>query len=155
MCLAIGLWIHHDPDGANAQDAANRARRRQNTVDLYKARFGPDMDARVWDMGLELPKLPSAAANKTGLELSDRINLRLRDITGSEMEFNVRSSAPFDKIVKAYADKKGAMMEDFRFDFDGTLLWKGEWKDRESRTVNDLELVHGDVIEVSASQVGC
>ncbi|ORZ30986.1 hypothetical protein BCR44DRAFT_46451, partial [Catenaria anguillulae PL171] len=58
MCLTIGFWIHHDPDGADDKDTIDRERRRANTNDMYMAMFGP-MDQSVWDMeGFNMPFLP-------------------------------------------------------------------------------------------------
>ncbi|ORZ30985.1 hypothetical protein BCR44DRAFT_1443619 [Catenaria anguillulae PL171] len=180
MCLAIGLWIHHDPDGASDHDAANRARRRENTVDSYTARFGP-MNQDVWDMdGMCRPYLPGRAppaTTRTGLirlhdeieedveDASDeeadgraakrrraekRFTIRVESTEGYTSFMQVTESTPFRAIAAAFLNAHGLSVGCWRFYVHDNRIEP----DAES-SVRELNVEEGDTLEVVKQQGGC
>ncbi|KAJ3370946.1 Small ubiquitin- modifier 1 [Allomyces arbusculus] len=78
-----------------------------------------------------------------------QVTLKLRDPQGSEIEFKVKSTTKFQKIAKAYADKKNIDLAGLRFQVDGErvdLL--------SEQTVGELDLEDGDIVDVVINQVG-
>ena len=57
-------------------------------------------------------------------------------------------STSFKKIAEAYATKKGQPVDAFRFNFDGDRI------DTLTKTVGELDLEDGDVIDAAKIQVG-
>ncbi|KAK3267317.1 hypothetical protein CYMTET_24115 [Cymbomonas tetramitiformis] len=75
------------------------------------------------------------------------INLKVKDQEGTEVFFKVKMSTPFEKIFKAYCDKKSLKLESLRFLHDGAHL-------RPDQTPGGRELEDGDEIQVMVFQEG-
>ncbi|KAJ3367068.1 Small ubiquitin- modifier 3 [Allomyces javanicus] len=78
-----------------------------------------------------------------------QVSLKLRDQQNNEIEFKVKSTTKFQKIAKAYADKKGVDVNSLRFNLDGDRV-----DIQSEQTVADLGLEDGDSIDVTTFQVG-
>ncbi|ORZ29592.1 ubiquitin-2 like Rad60 SUMO-like-domain-containing protein [Catenaria anguillulae PL171] len=89
-------------------------------------------------------------APKTDPSTVTQVSLKLRDHTGSEIEFKVKSTTKFSKVAKAYAEKKGLTLADLRFDFDGNRI-----RPEQDETIDDLDLQDGDTIDVATAQHMC
>ncbi|KAJ3367070.1 Small ubiquitin- modifier 1 [Allomyces javanicus] len=76
-----------------------------------------------------------------------QVTLKLQDSNGNEIEFKVKSTTKFQKIAKAYADKKNIDVSTLRFNIDGEPVVF-------EKTVGELDLVDGDVVDVEMKQVG-
>uniref|UniRef100_A0A7S0SDZ4 Ubiquitin-like domain-containing protein n=1 Tax=Mantoniella antarctica TaxID=81844 RepID=A0A7S0SDZ4_9CHLO len=81
-------------------------------------------------------------------EVVGHINLVVKNADGAEVQFKVKYSTKFQKIIDAYCVKKG--IEDqalVKFVFDGARLDK-------NLTPKDMDMEDGDSIDVFAEQLG-
>lgn len=78
---------------------------------------------------------------------NDKINLKIQDQDGSELEFKVKKNITFRKILKTYAENVHKNPNELRLIFNGKVLNLDETPD--FRNMED-----GDELEVAASQVG-
>ncbi|GBG00158.1 hypothetical protein Rsub_12977 [Raphidocelis subcapitata] len=75
------------------------------------------------------------------------INLIVKDQTGAEVHFKVKSHTKLEKVVNAYCQKKAIEPTSVRFVFDGTRV-------NPNSTPQDLGMDDGDSIDVFQEQVG-
>jgi small ubiquitin-related modifier len=75
------------------------------------------------------------------------ITLRVRDQSGEEMFFKVKKSTKMDKIMQAYAQRRGLAANALRFMVDGERLTSDQ-------TAKMLELEDDDQIDVMLESTG-
>ncbi|KAJ3367071.1 hypothetical protein GGF32_000133 [Allomyces javanicus] len=94
-----------------------------------------------------------------------QISIRLRDQHNNEIEFKARSRTKFQKIAKAYADKKSIDLNSLRLNLDGERVKLEETigevrahgqRDRDvSRgALTHSRLLDGDVVDVNTDMIG-
>ena len=75
------------------------------------------------------------------------IIIRVRDQTGDEMFFKVKKTTKMEKILSAYAQRRGVSLQSLRFMLDGTRI-------KETDTPKMLELDDNDQIDVMLEATG-
>ncbi|KNE54471.1 hypothetical protein AMAG_17673 [Allomyces macrogynus ATCC 38327] len=76
-----------------------------------------------------------------------QISIRLRDQQNNEIEIKARSTTKFQKIAKAYANKKGIDLNYLRFNLDGERV-------KLEDSIGELDLLDGDVVDVNTDMIG-
>lgn len=72
---------------------------------------------------------------------TEHIVLRVRDQTGEEIQFKVKPTTKMEKILNAYADRKGVSVAALRFMVDGERI-------NPTDTPSTLELENDDQVDV-------
>mmetsp|Transcript_29833 Transcript_29833/g.47976 ORF Transcript_29833/g.47976 Transcript_29833/m.47976 type:complete len:93 (+) Transcript_29833:2-280(+) len=81
-------------------------------------------------------------------EVGRHINLVVKHVDSSEVQFKVKDTIKFQKIFDAYCAKKGIDdQQAVRFRFDGHRLEK-------EKTPKEVEMEDGDIIDVFVEQLG-
>lgn len=75
------------------------------------------------------------------------MSLTVRDQTGGEVQFKVKTTTKLLKIMNAYCDKKAVSQDHLKFLYDGSRL-RGE------DTPEGLDMEDGDCIDAVIEQVG-
>ena len=75
------------------------------------------------------------------------IIIRVRDQTGDEMFFKVKKTTKMEKILSAYAQRRGVAQASLRFMLDGTRI-------KDTDTPKMLELDDNDQIDVMLEALG-
>mgnify|MGYP002033634415 CR=1 FL=1 len=158
-CLsAFGHPIHHDPNGD--EDVESRARRREATLVALEKVYGDKYDEEIWAFPAEAPpKRKRAVVKREGTPASrtrrrtttpsdGSINIRIRDQTGEETFFKVKTTTKLDKIFNAYATRKGVAATDLRFLFSGVRV-------RGDQTPAGIDMEEGDMLDCMLEQGGC
>ena len=156
-CLsAFGHPIHHDPNGD--EDVESRARRREATLVALEKVYGDAYDEEIWAFPAEdRPKRKRAVVKREDTPASrtrrrtttpSSLNIRIRDITGEETFFKVKTTTKLDKIFNAYATRKGVAATSLRFLFDGSRV-------RGDQTPADIDMRDGDQLDCMCEQQGC
>ncbi|KAK9814255.1 hypothetical protein WJX72_003009 [[Myrmecia] bisecta] len=78
---------------------------------------------------------------------SETIQLKVKDQTGGEVHFKVKTTTKFEKIMQAYCQKKSIDMAGMRFLFEGTRI-------NNTSTPADLGMEDDDIIDAVMEQVG-
>mmetsp|Transcript_15489 Transcript_15489/g.31343 ORF Transcript_15489/g.31343 Transcript_15489/m.31343 type:complete len:97 (+) Transcript_15489:303-593(+) len=76
-----------------------------------------------------------------------QLNIKVRDAEGNEVQFKIKKTTKFGKLMTAYCDKMGAEPGSYRFLFDGNRISEGQ-------TPEELELEDGDCIDALLHQQG-
>ena len=156
-CLAaFGHPIHHDPNGD--ADVPARARRRAATLVALKKVYPDNYDEEIWAFPAEAPhKRKRAVVKREGTPASrtrrrtttpSSLNIRLRDQTGEETFFKVKTTTKLDKVFNAFATRKGVAATDLRFFFDGAGV-------RGDQTPADIGMEDDDQIDCMCALQGC
>ena len=156
-CLsAFGHPIHHDPDGD--ADVGQRALRRAATLVALKKVYGDNYDEEIWAFPAEAPpKRKRAVVKREGTPASrtrrrtttpSSLNIRIRDITGEETFFKVKTTTKLDKVFNAFATRKGVAASDLRFLLDGARV-------SGIQTVADIGMKDDDQIDCMCRLSGC
>lgn len=69
-------------------------------------------------------------------------------VAGQELNFRVRRTTTFEKLFKAYCERKAVTLAGTRFYFDGSHILPTD-------TAASLEMEEGDTVEVTLDQCGC
>jgi len=77
----------------------------------------------------------------------DTISLKVKDQTGTEVQFRVKKGTKMEKIFSAYATRKGISKDQIRFQLDGERVGP-------EQTPKMLELEDGDQIDCVVEQTG-
>ena len=156
-CLAaFGHPIHHDPNGD--ADVPARARRRAATLVALKKVYGDRYDEEFWAFPAEAPpKRKRAVVKREGTPASrtrrrtttpSSLNIRIRDMTGEETFFKVKTTTKLDKVFNAFATRKGVAASDLRFLLDGARV-------SGIQTVADIGMKDDDQIDCMCRLSGC
>ena len=156
-CLAaFGHPIHHDPNGD--EDVESRARRREATLVALEKVYGDKYDEEIWAFPAEAPpKRKRAVVKREGTPASrtrrrtttpSSLNIRIRDITGEETFFKVKTTTKLDKVFNAFATRKGVAATDLRFLLDGARV-------SGIQTVADIGMKDDDQIDCMCRLSGC
>ena len=155
-CLsAFGHPIHHDPNGD--EDVESRARRREATLVALEKVYGDDYDEELWAFPAEAPprrrrrrEAEDTPASRTRRRTTtpSSLNIRIRDQTGDETFFKVKTTTKLDKVFNAFATRKGVAASDLRFLFNGGRV-SGE------QTVADIGMEDDDQIDCMCRLSGC
>ena len=78
---------------------------------------------------------------------SQQLNIRLKNMDGSEVYFKVLQTTPFRKIISAFCTKTGLSSSNVRLMFEGESITG-------NMTPKELELEDNDVIDVLSQQTG-
>ncbi|KAK6008676.1 hypothetical protein QM012_000579 [Aureobasidium pullulans] len=78
---------------------------------------------------------------------ADRVQIVLKDQSGTSIAFGVKSSTRMEKVQNAYADRTGRPIGSLRFYYEGTRVVPDD-------TVATLEMENEDIIEVMTAQIG-
>ena len=78
---------------------------------------------------------------------SEQLNLKVVGQDGQVIQFKIKQSTPFRKLMNAYCDRQKLALSTIRFVFDGTRL-------KESDTPKSMDMEEGDAIEVFTQQTG-
>ena len=78
---------------------------------------------------------------------SGQLNLKVIGQDGQVIQFKIKESTPFRKLMHAYCDRQKLVINTIRFVFDGNRI-------NESDTPNALDMEDGDTIEVFSQQSG-
>ena len=76
------------------------------------------------------------------------LNIRLRDQTGEETFFKVKTTTKLDKVFNAFATRKGVAASDLRFLLEGARV-------RGDQTVADIGMEDDDQIDCMCRLSGC
>ena len=156
-CLAaFGHPIHHDPNGD--ADVPARARRRAATLVALKKCYPDNYDEEIWAFPAEAPhKRKRAVVKREGTPASrtrrrtttpSSLNIRLRDQTGEETFFKVKTTTKLDKVFNAFATRKGVAASDLRFLLEGARV-------RGDQTVADIGMEDDGQIDCMCRLSGC
>ena len=153
--LAFGHPIHHDPNGD--ADVGQRALRREATLVALEKVYGDDYDEELWAFPAEAPprrrrrrEAEDTPASRTRRRTTtpSSLNIRIRDQTGDETFFKVKTTTKLDKVFNAFATRKGVAASDLRFLFNGGRV-SGE------QTVADIGMEDDDQIDCMCRLSGC
>ncbi|THW40332.1 hypothetical protein D6D21_06886 [Aureobasidium pullulans] len=122
-------------DGADARDGNNPGTPLNDGAAAPTA--NPD-EPRTPDNGA-----PSAAP----AEPVDRVQIVLKDQSGNQIAFGVKSNTRMEKVQNAYAEKTGRPVASLRFYFEGNRVTADD-------NVTTLEMENEDIIEVMTEQIG-
>merc|ERR1712159_845224 len=95
----------------------------------------------------------SATRRDDASEMSDDevkeedINIKVRDMDGTEVHFKVRPTTKFSKVFEAYCQRKTLQMNAVRFLVDGERV-------RAEQMPQDLDMEDGDCVDAMMEQVG-
>lgn len=78
---------------------------------------------------------------------SESINLVVKNQSGDEVHFKVKSTTRFEKIMKAYCEKKGIDVNTIKFVFDGKRIEK-------EQSPAGLDMEDGDTVDAIIEQLG-
>ncbi|KAL7448441.1 hypothetical protein ACHAWC_000627, partial [Mediolabrus comicus] len=154
MMLLCGRVVGHDPDGA--LDCEAKQQRDETTRELLQERFG-SYDEDVWDYSLgqnnnerreEENAGPVDEGNDEKEKVTEVITIRLTDQNGEETMFKVKRAIKMQKVMDAYAGKKGVDVRDLRFMQHGLTVIGAD-------TPETLDLEDNDQIDVFLGQRGC
>ena len=155
-CLAaFGHPIHHDPNGD--ADVPARARRRAATLVALKKVYPDNYDEEIWAFPAEAPprrrrrrEAEDTPASRTRRRTTtpSSLNIRLRDQTGDETFFKVKTTTKLDKVFNAFATRKGVAATDLRFLIDGARICGDQ-------TVADIGMEDDDQIDCMCALRGC
>ncbi len=154
MMLLCGRVVGHAPDGALDYEA--KQRRDETTRELLQKKFGSCYDEDVWDYSLgqnndEKGEEKSAGPVDEGndeKESAEEITFRLKDQNGEETMFKVKRAIKMQKVMNAYAGRKGVDVRDLRFLLDGKSVLGAD-------TPETLDLEDNDQIDVFLQLRGC
>jgi len=153
--LAFGHPIHHDPNGD--ADVGQRALRREATLVALEKVYGDDYDEELWAFPAEAPprrrrrrEAEDTPASRTRRRTTtpSSLNIRIRDITGEETFFKVKTTTKLDKVFNAFATRKGVAASDLRFLLDGARV-------SGIQTVADIGMKDDDQIDCMCRLSGC
>ena len=153
--LAFGHPIHHDPNGD--ADVGQRALRREATLVALEKVYGDDYDEELWAFPAEAPprrrrrrEAEDTPASRTRRRTTtpSSLNIRIRDITGEETFFKVKTTTKLDKVFNAFATRKGVAATDLRFLLDGARV-------SGIQTVADIGMKDDDQIDCMCRLSGC
>jgi len=92
----------------------------------------------------------AAASDDVKPDVKPSVTIKLRLSDNTTTSFKVKAKTSFEKIVETYAKKQGKGADSFVFTFDGTRIPSSEF----SKSIAELGLEDGDVVDVNTSQVG-
>ena len=153
--MAFGHPIHHDPNGD--ADVGQRALRREATLVALEKVYGDDYDEELWAFPAEAPprrrrrrEAEDTPASRTRRRTTtpSSLNIRIRDITGEETFFKVKTTTKLDKVFNAFATRKGVAATDLRFLLDGARV-------SGIQTVADIGMKDDDQIDCMCRLSGC
>ena len=153
--LAFGHPIHHDPNGD--ADVGQRALRREATLVALEKVYGDDYDEELWAFPAEAPprrrrrrEAEDTPASRTRRRTTtpSSLNIRIRDQTGDETFFKVKTTTKLDKVFNAFATRKGVAASDLRFLLEGARV-------RGDQTVADIGMEDDDQIDCMCRLSGC
>ena len=146
-CLGtFGRIMHHDPDGG-ADPAARNARIGATHVALTRL-FGTAYDTGIWRWNAPPTKASGRVSPSTADDGVESLTIVLRSLTGDVTSFKVKTTTTFDKVFNAYAKRRGAESDSFRFIFgDQSIL--------EDQTPWDLDMSDGATIYAIQQLRGC
>mmetsp|Transcript_20334 Transcript_20334/g.49844 ORF Transcript_20334/g.49844 Transcript_20334/m.49844 type:complete len:94 (+) Transcript_20334:102-383(+) len=84
---------------------------------------------------------------ETKPDTGDQLNIKVRDPEGNEVQFKIKRTTKFNKLIEAYCQKMGAESNAYRFLFDGNRI-QGE------QTPEDLDMEDLDVVDALLHQQG-
>lgn len=84
-------------------------------------------------------------ADETVKQEQKHITLIVKNQVGEEVQFKVKLNTVFEKVFKAYSDKKG--VQNTKFLFDGHRI-------KATDTPADLDMEDGDIIDAMLEQLG-
>ncbi|KAG9661386.1 hypothetical protein KCU95_g5825, partial [Aureobasidium melanogenum] len=94
------------------------------------------------------PEEPRTPANAAPADPAvDRVQIVLKDQSGTQIAFGVKSNTRMEKVQNAYADRTGRPVGTLRFYYEGTRVVPED-------TVATLEMENEDIIEVMTEQIG-
>ncbi|KAH8091213.1 hypothetical protein JL720_6101 [Aureococcus anophagefferens] len=117
------------PDGG--ADAVARATRIGSTHLALTKRFGNSFSKRIWCWTEPPPsKDPvESPTEKVAVVVGDPLHIRLRDQTGAETNYKIKTTTNLDKLFNAYAKRKGVNATSLRFYVDGRRVGYGPRRD--------------------------
>lgn len=81
---------------------------------------------------------PKAPNPETPQPASDRVQIVLKDQSGNQMAFGVKSTTRMEKVMNVYADKTGRPLNSLRFHFDGVRVLPEHTVESVSHLANPL-----------------
>lgn len=81
------------------------------------------------------------------VEKGEPIEVVVKDQHGHELHFKVRKTTRFEKIMKAYCDKKHLALAQLRFLYEGERL-------KQDQCPEDVGMEDGDIIDCTMQQIG-
>lgn len=82
-----------------------------------------------------------------GAVKGEALTIVVKDATGGEVQFKVKTTTKFQKVFEAYAGKKSLDARSIKFLFEGQRV-------HETMTPADLDMEDGDSIDAMLEQVG-
>lgn len=149
--LLVGQVIFHDPDGGLDEDA--REERIKTTIGALRIKYDDDYDKEVWNFGsirrqdredrLMRMQQARAASRSSSDDINDSdvdtslasssgglravspvpLTIRVRDMTGEETFFTIKSSTLMGKVFEAYCEQKGVARHSMNFLLDGQGIY--------------------------------
>ena len=142
--------INHDPDGGD--NPIERNKRYENTLILMEKYFHEKPNSLVWEPGQPVsskrPRDDIVDDKTTDEELDEVITIGLEDQTGDVMYFKLKKSTQLEKVMSAYAQRRGVCVSTLRFLFEGkTILY--------TCTPRSLEMEDNELVDVMLVSKGC
>lgn len=78
---------------------------------------------------------------------SEQLNLKVIGQDGQVIQFKIKKSTPFRKLMHAYCDRQKMIQSTIRFVFDGNRI-------KETDTPKSFDMEDNDAIEVFSQQSG-
>ena len=132
--------------------------RRAATLAALKKVYPDNYDEEIWAFPAEAPpKRKRAVVKREGTPASrtrrrtttpSSLNIRLRDQTGEETFFKVKTTTKLDKVFNAYATRKDVCATSLRFFFDGAAV-------SGVQTPADIGMEDDDQIDCMRALQGC
>ncbi|KAH7411385.1 hypothetical protein BKA64DRAFT_380163 [Cadophora sp. MPI-SDFR-AT-0126] len=144
---ALGLVIHHRPEGASDKEAEQRARRLSVMEGIYKTFFSTKpLESRPYTPPASPPQPPAVQSD---MHDANEIRICVRTPAAHAIYFKVQPHAKFSSIITAVTDRMKISRKTIRLFHEGHRI--KEYVDTiASRGVRD-----GDVLEVFLEQGGC
>ncbi|KAH0353483.1 hypothetical protein KCU83_g2989, partial [Aureobasidium melanogenum] len=150
--------VENEPASDNQADATSTTERNMSDLSNGLSAAADGTNARMAtpstpaNNGAETtpqnPEEPRTPVNAASADPAvDRVQIVLKDQSGTQIAFGVKSNTRMEKVQNAYADRTGRPVGTLRFYYEGTRVVPED-------TVATLEMENEDIIEVMTEQIG-
>ena len=143
---ALGVIIHHRPEGASDKEAEQRAKRLSVMKGIYKTFFSTDL-LEVRPPTPPASPLQLAPINMAGYSGHNSISITVNTFRGN-IVFKVKPQVRLGKVMNVVGEKIQMERKQFR------MIYEGSRVDDED-TIESLDAYDGDLFEVLEEQCGC
>ncbi|PVH69666.1 hypothetical protein DL98DRAFT_522053 [Cadophora sp. DSE1049] len=145
---ALGVVIHHRPEGASDKEAEQRAKRLSVMEGIYKTFFSTSpLEHRPYTPPASPLQHPAVQSDQHN---SNKIEFRVWRPTQREIGFKAKPHTKVSAIITAVADQMKISRKTIRLFHEGYRI--GVYDDD---TIASRGVGNGDVLEVILEQAGC